>query len=151
MAGTTVQRAQVGWPPRWGRFGDVGWPRSFGWLGELAAEPEGWFRVEQIEEDGALVVRAELPGIDPNEDLDVSVSGSTLHIEARRQQRVEDEEHGVVRSEFRYGELSRDLALPDGADQGAVDASHKDGILEVRVPLAQVEQRPTTKVPIRRV
>jgi HSP20 family protein len=150
MSGTAVQRSDFDWPRRWGRFVDAGWPGRFGWLGDLVAETEGWFRVEEIEEDGALVVRAELPGIDPERDLEVSVSDSTLHIEARREQRTEAERQGVVRSEFRYGELSRDLALPDGADKDAVGASYKDGILEVRVPLPTAEERPVTKVPIQR-
>lgn len=150
MALTAWERPDLGWQRRWGRFFDVGWPRRFGWLGDLAAEADGWFRVEEIEEEGALVVRAELPGIDPGKDLEVSVSDSTLHIEARREQRAEAERQGVVRSEFRYGELSRDLALPDGVDKDAVDASYKDGILEVRVPLPAAEEHPSTRVPIRR-
>ncbi len=150
MALTAWDRPELDWSRRWGRFFDVDWPRRFGWLADLAADTEGWFRVEEVEREGALVVRAELPGIDPDKGLEVSVSDSTLHIEAHREQRTEAEEKGVVRSEFRYGALSRDLALPEGVDKDAVDASYKDGILEVRVPLPVAAEHPSTKVQIRR-
>jgi HSP20 family protein len=57
---------------------------------------------------------------------------------------------GSYRSEFRYGEFSRDLALPTGVDPGKVDAKYKDGILEVRVPWKEEKQAKSTKVQISR-
>jgi len=91
------------WPERWRKW--------------LDAESEGWMKVEEIQEDGTLVVRAELPGLDPDKDVDVSVSDGVLHISAKREERNEKKDKGTYRSEFRYGEFSRDLALPSGWTQ----------------------------------
>lgn len=124
------------WPERWRR-----------WL-DFDAEAEGWMRVEEIRVDGTLVVRAELPGVDPDKDVDVSVSDGVLHISAKREKRDEKKSKGNYRSEFRYGEFSRDLTLPAGVDPGAVAATYKDGILEVRVPWSDDTEAKLTKVPI---
>lgn len=126
------------WPERWRK-----------WL-DFDAESEGWMKVEEVQEDGTLVVRAELPGLDPDKDVDVSVSDGVLHISAKREERNEKKDKGSFRSEFRYGEFSRDLALPTGVDPGKVDAKYKDGILEVRVPWKEEKQAKSTKVQISR-
>lgn len=141
MVLAACERPEHDWPRRWGRRFDGGGPRRFGRLADVAADTQGWFRVEEIEEDGALVVRAELPGIDSDKDVEVSVSASALHIEARREQLGEAERQGVVWSEFRSGELRRDLAPVDGAGEDAVGASCMDGILGARVPLPAAERR----------
>jgi HSP20 family protein len=117
---------------------------------DFDAESEGWMKVEEVQEDGTLVVWAELPGLDPDKDVDVSVSDGVLHISAKREERNEKKDKGSYRSEFRYGEFSRDLALPTGVDPGKVDAKYKDGILEVRVPWQGEKQAKSTKVQISR-
>jgi HSP20 family protein len=97
---------------------------------------EHMIRVDQFEEDGQAVVRAELPGVDPEKDIDVTVSGGVLRISAERKQEERTEERGYVRSEMRYGRFSRTVPLPEGATEDDVKATYKDGILEVRMPLA---------------
>ncbi len=134
---------------RWERFGidlPERWRRRF----DLEGEPGRWLRVEELHEDGTLVVRVEVPGIDPEKDVDVNVSEGMLHIAARREEKSEQKTKGAVRSEFRYGELTRDLVLPPGVDTGAVKASYKDGILEVRVPWPTEAEATSTKVPVTR-
>lgn len=134
---------------RWERFG-LDWPGQWRrWLDR--DDIPGWMRVEEVQEDGNLVVRAELPGIDPDKDVEVSVSDGVLHVVARREERSEKKgEKGRVRSEFRYGELRRDLALPKGVDQGAIKAGYKDGILEVRIPWPAEVEASATKIPVSR-
>ncbi len=135
---------------QWEPMGIIEWPERWRrWL-DFDTEPEGWMKVEEVQEDRTLVVRAELPGLDPDKDVEMSVSDGVLHISAKREDRNEKKEKGRYRSEFRYGEFSRDLALPVGVDSNKVDAKYFDGILEVRVPWKDEKQPEATKVPISR-
>ena len=68
--------------------------------------------VDEFQEDGTLVVRADLPGIDPDKDVTVTVSDGMLRIVAERRAEEEREEEGYVRHEVPYGALSRSLPLP---------------------------------------
>jgi HSP20 family protein len=88
-------------------------------------------RVEDYLDEKEYVVRAELPGIDPDRDLDLTVQDGVLTLKAERKEERTD----AHRSEFRYGTFSRSLSLPSGADENNVRATYKDGILEVRVAL----------------
>lgn len=92
-------------------------------------------RVEEADENGTHVVRAEMPGIDPDKDVDITVDHGMLHLRAQRHSETEHRDHGSYRSEFRYGSFERNLRLPTGATEADVTASYKDGILEVRVPV----------------
>ncbi len=92
-------------------------------------------RIEQQVTDDALVVRAELPGIDPDKDLEITVTDGYLHLRAERRSEHKEEKDGRTQSEFRYGAYSRTLRLPPGAKADDIAASYRDGILEVRVPM----------------
>jgi HSP20 family molecular chaperone IbpA len=92
--------------------------------------PEAYsIRVETRLEDGAYAVRAELPGIDPEKDVEVTVTDGVLAIHAVRNEQHETRHH----TEFRYGTFTRSLRLPEGAKQDEVTATYKGGILTVRV------------------
>ena len=95
------------------------------------------FRVEEYRDGTMMVVRAELPGIDPEKDLDVSVTEGTLRIRGERRENAEQKARDGYRSEFKYGSFTRDIPLPAGANQDSVSASYRDGVLEVRVPVAE--------------
>jgi HSP20 family protein len=99
-------------------------------------------RVEQFVDGNTLVVRAEVPGIDPEKDVDVSVADGMLHIKAEREEKSEQKSKNGYRSEFRYGSFTRTIALPPGAREEDVTASYKDGVLEVRAPAP--EQAPAS-------
>jgi HSP20 family protein len=88
-------------------------------------------RMEDYVEDGTYVLRAELPGVDPEKDIDVTVSKGILTISAHRQEKAE----GKHRSEFRYGAFARSVTLPEGADEDRIRASYDRGVLEVVVNL----------------
>jgi HSP20 family protein len=105
-------------------------------------------RVEEFREDGTLVIRADLPGIDPDRDVEVTVSGGMLHIDAERGAEGEHEEKGYLRSEVRHGALSRSLPLPGGVTEAGITGTYKDGVLEIRVPASKGEAG--TKVAISR-
>jgi HSP20 family protein len=90
-------------------------------------------RLEDEMADGHYVVRAEIPGIDPAKDVDITVRDGRLTIKAERSEKTES--HG--RSEFSYGSFVRSVTLPDGADEDGITASYDKGILTVSVPVSQ--------------
>jgi HSP20 family protein len=101
-------------------------------------------RIEDYIQDGHYVLRAEIAGVDPAKDLDVTVGDGYLAIHAERPGVAE----GKHRSEFRYGSFSRTLPLPAGADTGNVTADYADGILTVKVALKGERAETTRKVDI---
>ena len=80
------------------------------------------------------MIRADLPGIDPEKDVEVTVAGGTLHIEAERREEQRREEKGYVRREVRYGSAGPVAAAPGGRDRADITATYKDGVLEIRIP-----------------
>ena len=103
-------------------------------------------RVEGYREDGTLVIHADLPGIDPEKDVELTVSHGMLHIEAERRQEEKVEEKGYVRRELRYGSLSRSLPLPEGVTGADITATYQAGVLEIRVP--EPKREPIKKIAI---
>lgn len=129
-------------------FGD--WPALFRRPFVVVPEGSDTIRADEYTEDGTLVVKVEIGGIDPEKDVDVSLDGDVLHIEARRRQEEEKKERDYMRRELRYGSFHRDLLVPAGTTDADVKASYKDGILEVRVPTAAAETAapPAAKIPV---
>jgi HSP20 family protein len=112
------------------------------------AEPP--MKIEERVDGDQYVVRAELPGIDPEKDVEISMAEGSLRIRAERREQTTSEEKNRRRSEFRYGFFSRVVPLPAGATEADVKATYHDGILEVRVPLDHAKAE-ATKVPVTRV
>ncbi|MBI2706244.1 MAG: Hsp20/alpha crystallin family protein [Actinobacteria bacterium] len=106
-------------------------------------------KIEELDEEGTRVVRAELPGIDPDKDVELTVDHGVLTISAHRRAETKSEEGGVYRSEFSYGAFRRSVPLPAGATEADVKASYHDGILEVRFPVDD-EKAAAKKIPIAR-
>jgi HSP20 family protein len=120
------------------------WRRMF----DSDLEAGGWLRIEEFPDGDSYVVRSELPWIDPERDVELSVVNGVLHITARREERSEKQENGTYRSEFRYGTFQRSVPLPDNVREDDIKASYKDGILEVRVPAAKDGKSEPKKIPI---
>jgi HSP20 family protein len=108
-------------------------------LGETPGEDV--IRVDEYRDDDTQVIRAELPGIDPEKDVEISVSGGMLRINAERRVEEKTEQKGYTRHEMRYGSFTRTLPLAEGATEDDIKAEYKDGVLEIRVPIAQPEVR----------
>ena len=106
-------------------------------------------KVEEFIDDGTLVVRAELPGVDVEKDVDISVQDGLLHIKATRSESSEKKEKTFYRSEFSYGAFERTLRLPPGATVDDVKATYADGVLEIRIPTAEPKVE-AHKVPIQK-
>jgi HSP20 family protein len=119
--------------------------RALDWLDML--EPARWFeswwpmfraadrlRIEQELNDDTMVIRAEMPGIDPEKDVEITLDAGVLNIRAERRSEETGENVGRRWSEFRYGSFSRSLRLPDEVSSDDVSESYRDGILEVAFP-----------------
>ena len=104
---------------------------------------EGFIPVEEYREDGRYVVRADLPGIDPDKDVTVTVDDGYLLIEGERRQEEHDEHH----SELRFGSFSRRIPLPKGCTGDDVTASYASGVLTVSLPAPGEVPQPT-RIPI---
>ena len=101
------------------------------------------FRLEETMRDDRYVIRAELPGLDPENDIEVTVDGRILTIRAER--RLEN--NRPYRSEIRYGSLARAVRLPARVDAADISARYDKGVLEVSVPVRAV--RPEgTRIPV---
>jgi HSP20 family protein len=126
------------------------WPAMFPfhWASTSPWFAEYGIRVEEYRANGALVIRAELPGIDPAKDVDVTVSDGALHIKAERHEEEKTEKKGYRRRELRYGSFTRTLPLPEGVSTSDVTAGYKDGILEIRLPVPEAKTEPVLKIPV---
>jgi len=116
------------------------WPRLMAWLDGLSPGDSGLtssfphsMRMEEYVKDGTFVARVELPGFDPDKDIQVEVDGRQLTIEAKREEKKETDQ----RSEFSYGRFVRTTTLPSGADPDSVKAEYRDGILEITLKLSE--------------
>src|SRR6266851_5027968 len=89
--------------------------------------------LESFVADGKLVVRGDLPGIEPK-DVEVMVTGKTLTIRGKREQRSEDKGSDWFRREVHYGSFERSFELPEAAKPEEITASYRNGVLELTAP-----------------
>ncbi len=113
-----------------------GFFRPIHWMEEEASQglvP----RLDVVERDQEFQVKAELPGI-RKEDIDISLENGVLTITAESKSETEEKEGDrVIRQERRYGKYVRSLRLGKEIDDKKVQASYKDGILELTLPKAE--------------
>jgi HSP20 family protein len=107
----------------------------------------GSLPVESYIDDGKLVVRADLPGIDPK-DVDITVTGDQLTIQAKREHRQEKKERDFIHRELSYGSFVRTLKLPAGVKPDSVTASYRDGVLELTAPLPEEAKARTVPIQV---
>jgi HSP20 family molecular chaperone IbpA len=90
-------------------------------------------RLEDEMKDGRYVVRAEMPGVDPAKDIDITVRDGQLTIKAERSEKKDFD----GRSEFSYGSFVRTVSLPAGADEENIEATYDKGILTVSMGISE--------------
>jgi HSP20 family protein len=119
-------------------FGDVA-RRSGRQQGDA---PTSWAPVlDVLQEDGDVVVRAELPGVRPD-DVDITLHNGVLTISGERKAEEQREGSGYYVRERRYGSFRRSMTLPQGVDESSISARFDGGVLEVRVSGAAAVQEP---------
>lgn len=94
--------------------------------------------IEVFETAEELVLRADLPGL-KREDIKVEIADGELTIAGERKIEKEEKEKDFYRSERSYGTFARSITLPEGAKVDLAKAAVKDGVLEVKMPLAKIE------------
>ncbi|MFJ2766777.1 Hsp20/alpha crystallin family protein [Streptomyces sp. NPDC087300] len=129
------------------------WPQTlpdlFGWIeagipGLHAAPGVYGIRIEESCVDGTYSLRAELPGIDPVKNVDITVTDGVLMLCAERSA----ESVGKGHSEFRYGSFARAVRLPAGARGDEATADYADGVLTITVPVPEAKSA-TRTIPVR--
>jgi HSP20 family protein len=136
---------------RWDPFAEMAELRSrfdrlledFGTTHERAWMPA----VDVVRDDGNLVLRADMPGIKP-EEIEIEIREGYLTVSGEHEETTEEKEKHYVRRERRYGSFSRSVPLPEGVEAKKIKATTHDGVLEVTIPLPkQVAKEPITITP----
>ena len=117
----------------------------FGWTWPMDTDYERAFRLDVIDRDKELLVRAELPGVE-KDDVEVTIAGDRLTIEAEREFEEEDDKEDFYRLEMGYGKLMRTVVLPVETDLEKIHAELTEGILTVTLPKIRVAEKHTVKV-----
>lgn len=143
--------------PSWVTELDQGLDALFGEMfGPLAARH--WYRAipqghtkwapacDVFTRGGDLVVELDLPGIDPDKDVQVTVQDAMVCIRGERRSR-DPEDMGYYRREWRYGSFERGFALPSGTGEG-ITATYHDGVLQVVVPDAAPQTAGPRHIPV---
>ena len=120
-------------------------PRTI--LGRKAFVPP----TDVFEREGDLVIRTELPGLDPARDVKVSFEDGAVVIAGERRQKEEIEEDTYYRMETSYGSFTRRVPLPEGVDDATITAEYEDGVLQIVVPKAVAELKAprVREIPVR--
>jgi HSP20 family protein len=119
--------------------------------GRSSETPSMWMpQVEIREQGGKLHVYADLPGL-RKEDVKLSVEGDQLILQGERQSAHEEGQQGgdFYHSERSYGSFYRSIPLPEGVDPQNVDASFKDGVLDVSFDAPRVQKQQARQIDIR--
>lgn len=121
------------------------WMQPFRWARPLAEFGFSEPKVDVLDRDDEVLVRAELPGV-KKEDLEISISGQSLTIRGETKHEEKEEKGDYYRCEIARGSFSRMLTLPAEVDESKATAAMKDGILELKLPKIEKSRRRTIKV-----
>ena len=134
---------------RWEPFAELGELRSrFDHIFDEVVDDRGrvWApSIDVVRDNGNLVLRADLPGIKPDE-VKIEFQDDILTVSGAHEERAEEKDKHYVRRERRYGSFSRSVGLPIGVDASMIAAKTHDGILEVTVPLPQEAKKQPVKI-----
>lgn len=117
-------------------FHDDDWPMPMG---------RGWPSLDVIETPETVQVKAELPGMAP-EDIEISMAGHLLTIKGEKFTEKEDEGKTWHRKERTQGKFLRTIAVPSDVDEGAIEATHHAGVLTVVLPKREAVKPKRVKV-----
>lgn len=125
------------------------WMEPLGWRRPLLAELEGFEmkfpRIDMVDRDSELLVRAELPGV-KKEELEVTIADDFLTIAVHREVSEKEEAENFYRAEMARGAMERSIPLPVSVLGDKAKAEMKDGILELVIPKASKVSRHTVNV-----
>lgn len=127
-----------------------GWMRPFNMEWPSWAEGKAPFegktpKVDVIDRDGEVVVKAELPGVD-KKDIDLSVTRNSVTIKGTTSHEEKEEKGDYYRCEMSRGSYQRTVMLPADVAEDKAKASFKDGVLELTLPKLETAKRQTVKI-----
>jgi HSP20 family protein len=97
---------------------------------------ESTFDLDMYQTDNDVVVKAAIPGIDP-EEVDISLTGDVLTIKGEHKEEQEVKEENYFRKERRYGTFTRSIQIPVSVESDKVDAVFENGVLTLTLPKAE--------------
>lgn len=112
------------------------------------ANPGNSLPIDLIEQDDALLVRAGVPGLRP-EDVEVSLDGNVLTIKGEAKSEWQKEDAKVYHREHRYGSFTRSIRLPKNLNLDAVEAAVEHGVATVRIPKLEETKPQSRKIEIK--
>jgi len=134
---------------RWDPFAELGEMRSrFDRLFDdwLDGHERAWTpAIDVVREDDHLVLRADLPGIKPDE-VKLEVEDDILTVSGEHRESTEEKDKNYVRRERRYGSFSRSMTLPQGVDAKKIKAKTHDGVVEVMIPLPKEAKKEPVRI-----
>lgn len=130
-----MRRFSEGMEQLFNDFGSTGMmPRGMGeffeWMPQL----------EMFQREGEFCIRADLPGMN-KDDVRVEVRDDAIVLQGERQQEHREEREGHYSNEVSYGRFYREIPLPDGVDADEANATFRDGVLEITMPIERGETR----------
>lgn len=121
---------------------------SLGRMGGVGGGGELMPSLEMHEQDGKVMINAELPGVD-EKDIDISADGDVLTISGEKKSEFEGKENGGYRTERSYGRFSRSVQLPFDIDPDKVEARYDKGVLKLSIDRPPEAGQQTRKIEIR--
>lgn len=106
----------------------------------------GWApSVDVVRSNGDLVLRADLPGIKPDE-VKIEVEDGVLTVSGEHEESSERKDEDFMRRERRFGAFSRSMSLPSGVSAADIEATTEDGVLEVRIPVPKEPEAESVEI-----
>jgi HSP20 family protein len=134
---------------RWEPFAELGelrsrFDRMFDDLTD--GRERAWAPAVDVERDnGNIVVRADVPGIKP-EEVKIEVEDDILTVSGEHEERREEKDKHFLRRERRYGSFSRSMALPPGVEAKKIKANTHNGVVEVTIPLPKEAKKEKVEI-----
>ena len=119
------------------------WKRPF--LADFGDDMNVWPKIDVMDKKDAIIVRAEIPGVE-KKDLDITIAGDRLTLEAKREYEEKEEKEDFFRSEIAYGRLYRVVPLPVEVKAEEAKAEMKNGVVEIVLPKVEKVTPHTVKV-----
>ncbi len=122
-------------------------------FGTKSLFPERWEAIEWVpavdvsETDKEVIVKADLPGVKP-EDIEINIVDNVLTIKGEKKREAEEKKENFYRVERYYGSFMRAIQLPSEVDVEKVKAIYKDGVLKVILPKKEEAQKRVIKVEV---
>ena len=124
----------------WGRFFED-WPGAKHFPGEWAPS------LDVSETKQNLVVKGEVPGMDPK-DIEISYADGVLTIKGEKKQEQEEKDENYHVVERRYGSFSRSIRLPHEIQSDKIKASYKNGVLKISLPKSEEAKKKEIKIKV---